>query len=194
MVKANALTTPIATKIKTVVDAFLTAKTLPKNVDVIDYEPSEMMANTITKDGVIAVYFRKWQYVSGSTTGTQQGSNELHVDCWGIGDPIKNQESDVAYNKSIREAQKRAEILKTLAYNAIMDRAEVVNNFGTAIEIDSKLPVSSERFSPFGAAHSARGVCLIKNIYKFEIEEDPPTEALGADYSGSDWITETYNE
>jgi hypothetical protein len=191
--KIFTLEKPVLDKIKTVVDAYFTAASITANIRYMDFEPSEGFVNQKKYDGAVAVYARKLDFVSGqsSVTGTQQSNNYLIVDVYGFGDPLKNDDDD--FEPSIREAQNRGEILTTLSYKAIQDTTEINNFFGTGLQFSDKTPIDTEKFSPVGSLDSQRGTCIYRSRYKIGFEENPPTEVLGPDYTGSDWTLPTYN-
>ena len=189
--KAYGLTEPIKNKIETYVKAYFTAKGITAAMDFFDYEPSEGMVNTIKKDGAIAVFFKSASFPHGSNTGTQKSANQLCIDCYGVGRPIKDDDTGL-YAKTVREAQKRSEILTSLSYDAVMDRGEYEGQYDTEIEFDNKMPTSIERFSPMGPIVDGRGFCMIRTIFQLDFEEEPPVAVKTGDYSGSDWDLVTY--
>lgn len=191
--KIFTLEKPVLDKIKAVVDAYFTAASITANIRYMDFEPSEGFVNEKDYDGAIAVFAKEIRFnpASGSSTGTQVPENDLIVDVYGFGDPLKNDDDD--FEPSIKEAQNRGEILTTLCYRAIQDRTENENAFGTSIVFSDKYPKSITKFSPIGGLNSKRGVCVYRSTYQIDIEEQPPTEVLGPDYTGSDWTSPTYN-
>jgi len=190
----------ITTKIETIVEAYLTAKFLINKpvVKYLDFEPSTEMINTTKADGFIAVLIRSVNFPDATFTEEQTGRNTFEIICYGFGDPILDSESD-EWESTVKEAQNRAEIFTSLVFRAIMDRAEVVEKFQpeitaeNKIDFTDKIPVSIQKFAPFGAVDTNRGVCVYTSTYSLRTQEDPPTEPLGEILAGFNQDTETYN-
>ena len=200
---------PILEKIEKVINAYFDAHTpqIPRNsVIYLDFEPDEGYIHDINYNGAICVYTRSLSFnpAEGSATGTQESGSLLTVDAYGFGDTIPKTETPQLYDPTTKEAQNRAQVFTTLAYRAIMDRAEVIGlpnatppvlkSYGTGIDISEKYPQSITKFSPQGTMNSRRGAVLYRCVYSFRIEEEVPTELLGVDFLGSDtWESPTYN-
>ncbi|MCK5600637.1 hypothetical protein KAR91_02140 [Candidatus Pacearchaeota archaeon] len=191
----------ILKKIESTVEEYLTAKfpTTKPTVLYLDFEPSEMMINALKSDGVIACFVRTENFPEGSQTATQTGTFNLEINAYGFGDPIEDETNPGQWESSVKEAQNRAEIFVSLIYRAVMDRVEIVQMFqpnvleADKIDFTEKFPVSIQKFAPFGAMGTNRGICIYTSIYKMRVEEDPPTEALDDILAGSSSTSETYN-
>jgi len=185
----------ISDAIKTVVDTYL-ASIIPSQAGkaiYLNYQPSEMQIDANDSNFVTAIYVQDITFPEGtsSNTGTQTGNDQFFVDCHGFGDPLKN-ESD-KWDSTVKEAQNRAEILASLVYHAVQDRTQELEGFGSGLTWDEKNPVSITKGQPFGTSKTNRGVCIYRFIFTIKIKEDPPTEALGELYSGSENDSPTYN-
>lgn len=206
--KAFKLQTHALAKIETVCDSYL--ETLPPptsgawKVLYLDYEPDEMSILYSACDGAIACYAKSVMFPEngGSDTSTQSTVNSIVVDCYGIGDPIKttNPDESFSFGSSVREAQKRAQILSTIVYRAIMDRQEnqgskdVPKWYNSGLTILSRYPASLIKGSPKGNLETKRGICVYRWEFKFNFTEDVPTEPLGLDFAGASSISsETTN-
>lgn len=200
------LETPVANKISSFIDKYQTAGTIPANdvIKVLDFEPEDMFISD-SVDGAIAVYGSQIEFPEsrGADTEKQESMSRLTIDCYGFGAPVPNGGDPLDRLPQVREAQIRAEILVSIAYKALVDRREmegapdegIDKQFGSGVDYGvDKYPVSIQKFSPRGAVDSKRGVCVYRMIFKFELEEDAVTEALGVAYEGSDNLySETYN-
>lgn len=198
---------PVLDKIEAVVTAYFAAlvpAVLPVSPTVLylDFEPDEMFIHDTDVDGAVSVYGAEVSFPpgSGSTTGTQDSESTLIIDCYGFGDPIPTDPGETAYYPTVREAHKRAQVLTTLVYKAIMDRQEisgsatVPKNFDTGLDIDDKFPQRIQKFPARGTTESRRGVCAYRSQYQFKLGEDVPEEALGLAFDGPDTIdSPTYN-
>lgn len=191
--KAYNLVPYITTKIKSFVDTYIatitTLSTPAWNVRYFDYEPDEGSLLALANDGAIAVYAKSVQFSagSGSSTGTQDTENTIVVDCYGYGDPVENEDG---FLSSTREAQRRAEILVTLAYRAIMDQREVEGDatikkwFNSGLDITDRFPKTITKGKPIGAMDTKRAVMVYRAEFSFNFTEDVPSEPLGPDYAG----------
>ncbi len=199
---------PVLDKIKTVVDKAIADGKIPAGQKILylEYEPDEGFIYSADYDGTVAVYSNQMNFVSGSTTGTQETDSMLIVDCYGFGDPVRDGTNPLEIAPTVKEAQLRAQVLTTLAYKAIMDRQEiagslptaspvVTKDFGTDIDTGDKIPVSIVKFSPQGTMETRRGAVIYRSTYNFRnTEEDVPSEPLGVNYVGSDDIkSDTYD-
>lgn len=186
---------PILDKIKLIIDTWVAAKAIfpVPIIEYLDYEPSEGMVDSQEGDAVICVYGQEISFPpgAGSSSGTQNSFSNLVVDAYGFGPPLKDLSDN--FEPSIKEAQNRAEILTTLIYRAIMDRTELRLAFGTEIQILDKYPLSIKKYGPIGSVKSKKGICIYRNIYKFETGETVLEGPLGDGYTGSDWSSPTEN-
>jgi len=191
--KAYNLVPYLTAKIKSFVDTYIatitTASTPAWNVVHFDYEPDEGSLLALSVDGAIVTYVTPVSFStgSGSSTGTQDTENTIVVQAIGFGDPIPN---DDTFLSSTREAQRRAEILVTLAYRAIMDQREVEGDadikkwYNSGLDISDRFPKTITKGKPIGAMDTKRAVCVYKAEFSFNFTEDVPSEPLGPDYGG----------
>jgi hypothetical protein len=190
-------------KIKSVCDTYLATLPAPTSgawkAIYLDYEPDKESILSSDVDAVIACYGKTVTFPdgSGSNTGQQSTVNTLTVDCYGFGDPIKTVAEDESYSfdASVREAQKRAQILATIAYRAIMDRREnqgatgIPKWFGSGLTILDRYPLTITKGSPIGNIETKRGICVYRAEFRFNFTEAVPSEPLGQDYAGASSIT-----
>lgn len=198
------LQTPIMNRIKLFYDKAVTDNKIPagQNVEFLDYQPDEGFIHSDI-DGAVCVYASNINFSEGSGSGTeqQQGDDFITIDLYGFGDPVPD-ENDKPTPTS-REAQKRAEVLVTLAYAAMVDRRNKAGsesegidaNFGSTVDIgNNQYPVSLEKFDPVGTMTCKRGLHVYRLKFKFYLEEQAVTEILGTLYAGSDDLTvDTFN-
>lgn len=181
---------PVLNKIETVVEKYLTDNALTVNVEYLDYEPSEGYVRSANVDALIAVYARviPFDEANMSNTDDQQSENELIVDHYGFGDPIPDDANPLKYESTVRAAQYRGQIMSTLSYRAIMDRAEYENVFGLDPEkykFTKKLPRNIQKFSPVGVMDSKRAFCTYRSTFVIGQNEFKVNEPLGLPYAGS---------
>ena len=199
------LKTPILTKIKTVVGQAIIDGKIPAGQKILylDYEPDDGYIRSVDYDGAIAVYAAEITFPAGvgSVTGDQNSDNILIIDCYGFGDPIKDDIDPESFAPTTREAELRSEVLTTLVYKAIMDRQEVAGSatvekwFGTDIDATDRYPQRIQKFPNMGTMDAMRGICAFRSMYKIEqLVEDVPSEPLGLAYDGADNMTsDTYD-
>ena len=201
--KAFLLQPFVLAKIKSVCESYLATLTAPTSgawkVSYLDYEPDKLSITSSLFDGAIACYAKTVTFPdgSGSSTGIQSSVNTLVVDCYGFGDPIKTTNEDLSYSfgDSVREAQKRAQILATITYRAIMDRREnqgatgVPKWYNSNLAITDRYPLTISKGSPIGNLETKRGICVYRCEFKFNFDEAVPSEPLGSDYSGASSIS-----
>jgi hypothetical protein len=187
----------VSAKIKTVVDPYLasiqTLSTPTWKVQHFDFEPDQGAVFSSSFDGAISCYAKKTAFGSGTLQGVFDTTNTLIVDCYGFGDVIET-ETDNAFFSATREAEKRAQVLSTLAYRAIMDAREVEGATGipkwydSELDIQDRIPLSIEKGSPVGAMDSTRAACVYRIMIQFNFKEESTTETLGEDYAGSNTL------
>lgn len=158
-------------------------------INFISHEPTqnEIIATPDFKneegflyDGTIAVFANNiGGENSSSQTGEQDNSSTLVVDCYGFGSVFS---SDGSESKSILSAEKRAQLLTTLTYKAVMDQTELGLSFGTEIVIGEKKFLSIEKVGAMGTEVTNRAICFYRVSFSFKIEEDIPSEGLGPEY------------
>lgn len=192
----------VTNKIKSVCNTYLATLPPPASgswrVAYIDYEPDQGSILSANVDAVIACYGKTVNFPdgSGSSTGIQSTVSTLTVDCYGFGDPIKTVNNDDTYSfgDSVREAQRRAQILATIAYRAIMDRREnqgapgVPKWYGSGLQIADRYPSTISKGSPIGNLETKRGICVYRAEFSFNFDEAVPSEPLGEAYAGADSI------
>ncbi|MCK5640250.1 MAG: hypothetical protein KAJ19_05615 [Gammaproteobacteria bacterium] len=143
-------------------------------------------------DGAVAVYADVIDPKEGSSTetGEQETFSLIHVDCYGYGDVFKKGGTP---QKSSISAQRRAQVLTSVAYEAITDALQFENAFGTGIRIAEKLYAGTEKVGAMGVAESNRTICFYRSKFRIRLEEDIPTEPLGPAYDGGNITQETEN-
>lgn len=199
---------PIASKIKSFVDERdldPLYKLDSSKVMYFDYQPDEGFVSADIWDGAIAVYASEISFPpsSGSNTEEQSDDSMITIDVYGFGDPVETGVDPNVYSPTVREAQRRAEVLITLAYQAVMDRRELKGSpsenipkmFGSGVDVGvDKYPVSLRKFENVGTTQSKRGLVAYRLIIKFRLQELTRQEALGVLYDGSDNIeSDTFN-
>jgi hypothetical protein len=206
--KVFALQTPIMNKIKFIINQKIVSEEIDADINkikFIDFEPPEGFFDGSDLQGAIAVYSPSITFSEsgGSATETQQSDSIIRVDQYGFGAPLKNEDNPEGYNSSVREAQKRGQVLTICAFRAIMDRREaegspsegIEKSYGTDLDIGAnKYPQSIQKFTPQGATISDRGSCIYRSEFKFKLDEAAINEELGVAFDGSDNIqTDTTN-
>lgn len=152
----------------------------PTQGEIIAY-PDFKNEDGLTYDGAVAVFASNITHEgSSSQTGEQDTNNTVTVDCYGFGSVFSKETG--GESKSIESAEKRAQLLVTLAYKAIMDQTELGESFGTGIIISEKKFALVEKVGALGAEVSNRAICYYRATYVLKIEEDVPGEELGPEY------------
>ena len=151
----------------------------PTQGEIIAY-PDFKNEEGYSYDGSVAVFANN---ISGenssSQTGEQDTSSTLVIDCYGFGSVFSEGGSE---SKSILSAEKRAQLLTTLTYKAVMDQTELDSSFGTEIIIGEKKFMSIEKVGALGTEVTNRAICFYRVLFSFKIEEDVPSEELGPEY------------
>lgn len=201
----------ILTKIKTVVADYITAvheTDVPDWViDFFAYEPDKEYIKSCTyekdsadrkPDGTIAVYGKRIDFDNVNSADNPRSSCSLYVDIYGYGDVIKSTTDDVvSYTHDTQEAERRAQILTTLVYYAIMDKQEVAGsddvtvNFGSSLTIEDWKPKSIVKGTPLGNVDTTRSISGYRAEFEFDFSEETPSESLGEAYAGFETLTIT---
>lgn len=191
----------ILDRIETVVNNYITLNSSDWEIDFLQFQPSDGYINTLEKTGAICLYTKKIDYGDYYSGGEFQTVNSLVVDCIGIGDIIETTEDDeTVYTTDELEASRRAQILTTLVYYAIMDRqqeegsATVSKNFGSGIDIRDLRPVACTKATIAGGMVTTRAITAYRNEYSINLNQDRPYESESGNYDGYSSLTiETTN-
>lgn len=184
-------------KIKSFIDPYIasiqTVTTPLWKVQHFDYEPDQGAVFSSSFDGAVSCYAKKTTFGGGTLQGVFDTINTLIIDCYGFGDVIET-DTDNSFFAATREAERRAQVLSTLAYRAIMDAREIEGAEGipqwynSALGIQDRIPQSIEKGSPVGAMDSTRAACVYRIIIQFNFKEESTTEPIGLDYAGSNTL------
>jgi|WetSurMetagenome_2_1015567.scaffolds.fasta_scaffold42503_2 hypothetical protein len=194
----------ILEKIKTVVNAYITANTTAGKkiiqIDFLDFQPDQGYLDSINTDGAIALYTNKINFENVCPGGAYQTGNTLMIEAYGVGDTVEETINDVTtYINHQSLAAQRAKVLTTLVYRAIMDRQEkegsatVEQNFGSDIDIQDLQPVSCTKAGLAAGMTASRAIVAYRMEFRINLDDDRPYEIPVGNYKNYGVTIETQN-